>query len=108
MRLRRIAFVFAVVLLLAPVSIPAIRFDTNVSPPCARAGGPCPLPADSPMGIPVFWSLTDYYFGVVAYITPNGYGVIGFTLLFLMLLAIASVFILFVRWNDTYPDTAEM
>src|SRR6266566_2551844 len=104
MRLRRIAFVFAVVLLLAPVSIPAIRFDTNVSPPCARAGGPCPLPADSPMGIPVFWSLTAYYFGVGAYITPNGYGFIGFPLLFLMLLAKQGVFFLLDPCKAPFPE----
>jgi len=60
------------------------------------------------MGIPVFWSLTAYYFGEGADITPNGYGFIGFPLLFLMLLAIAGVFILLVvRWKDRLPEISE-
>ncbi|TMI40866.1 hypothetical protein E6H21_05120 [Candidatus Bathyarchaeota archaeon] len=78
-----------------------------MSPPCARAGGPCPLPADSGLGTPVFWSLTAYYFGVGAYITPNGYGFIGFPWLFLVLLALAGVLIFLVQWKDRLPETSE-
>jgi len=59
------------------------------------------------MGIPVFWSLTAYYFGVGAYITPSGYGFIGFPLLFLILLALKGDFILLVRWKDRIPETSE-
>lgn|SRR6266567_3902807 len=102
MRIRRISLVFAVVLLLVPVAVSAIRFDTNVSPPCARGGGPCPLPPDSPVGIPVFWSFTAYYLGVGAYVTPDGYGFIGFPWPLLLLLALAGVFILLAQRKDGY------
>ena len=54
-----------------------------------------------------FWSLTAYYFGVGAYITPTGYGFIGFPWLFLVLLALSGVLIFLVQWKDRLPETSE-
>ncbi len=70
-------FVLVIIVLLVPVFVPLIRFDTNVSPPCARARLPCPLGTMTPIGSLVFWSLTAYYWGVGGFVSPGGYGFIG-------------------------------
>ncbi len=76
MRMNRY-LVTAIIVLLVPIFVPLIPFDTNVSPPCARAGLPCPIGMMTPIGSPVFWSLTAYYWGVSGFVSPGGYGFIG-------------------------------
>src|SRR5256712_13145512 len=81
----KLPLLLIVIVLLSPVLLPVVRFDTNVSPPCARERIPCPLGPDPPNGSPVFWSITAYYFGAGTYLALNGYGFIG--LLVVLLLA---------------------
>src|SRR2546422_792176 len=89
--------VLVAIVLLSPVLVPLVRFDTNVAPPCARERIPCPLGPDPPNGSPVLWSFTAYYLGAGTYFAPNGYGFIGiewFFIGFLVALLFARVFVI--------------
>ncbi|TMI08439.1 hypothetical protein E6H34_04135 [Candidatus Bathyarchaeota archaeon] len=91
------------IVLLSPVLLPVVRFDTNVAPPCARERIPCPLGPDPPNGSPVFWSLTAYYFGAGTYFAPNGYGFIGigwFFIGFLVALLLAGVLVIITQNHE--------
>ena len=105
MRIKRL-LLLVVIALLSPVLLPVVRFDTNVPPPCARGGNPCPIGPDPPYGSPVFWSITAYYFGAGTYLAPNGYGVIGiewFFIGFLVALILAGV-LLIITQNQRPTD----
>jgi hypothetical protein len=93
----KLLLLLVVIVLLSPVLLPVVRFDTNVAPPCARGGNPCPIGPDPPNGSPVFWSITAYYFGAGTYFAPNGYGFIGiewFFIGFLVALLLAGFFMI--------------
>jgi len=69
-----------VVALLFIFLVPVIRFDTNVSPMCARMEYPgCHLYIQTTLtGQGVYWSVTAYYFGVGAYfVPPSDFGLIS-------------------------------
>jgi hypothetical protein len=93
------------IVLLSPVLLPVVRFDTNVAPPCARERIPCPLGPDPPNGSPVFWSLTAYYFGAGTYFTPNRYGFIGFGWFFIgFLVALLLAGVLVIKTQNQEPS----
>jgi len=51
--------------------VPVIRFDTNVSPVCARERLPCPLLIRAQISDSgVYWSVTAYYTGTGTYLLP--------------------------------------
>src|SRR2546427_3719587 len=102
----KLLLLFVLIVLLSPVLLPVVRFDTNVAPPCARQRIPCPIGPDPPNGSPVFWSITAYYFGAGTYLAPNGDGVIGiewFFIGFLVALLLAGVLLL-IRQNQRPTD----
>lgn len=108
MRVKLLLGLVAIVLL-SPVFLPVVRFDTNVAPPCARAGGPCPLGPDPPNGSPVYWSITAYYFGAGTYLAPNGYGFIGIEWFFIGLLValLLAGFFVITTQNQEPTDVQE-
>ncbi len=98
--------VLVAIVLLSPVLLPVVRFDTNVAPPCARERIPCPIGPDPPNGSPVFWSITAYSFGAGTYLAPNGYGLIGiewFFIGFLVALLLAG-FLVIITQNQQPKD----
>ena len=93
----KLLLLLVAIVVLSPVFLPVIRFDSNVAPPCGRSGNPCPLGPDPPNGTPVFWSVTAYYFGAGTYLAPNGYGFIGiewFFIEFLVALLLTSLVVI--------------
>ncbi|OLE90664.1 MAG: hypothetical protein AUF79_09355 [Crenarchaeota archaeon 13_1_20CM_2_51_8] len=98
--------ILVAIVLLSPVLLPVVRFDTNVSPPCARERIPCPLGPDPPNGSPVFWSITAYYFGAGTYLAPNGYGFIGIEWFFIGLLVVLLLagFLVIITQNQQPTD----
>jgi hypothetical protein len=102
----KLLLLFVLIVLLSPVLLPVVRFDTNVAPPCARQRIPCPIGPDPPNGSPVFWSITAYYFGAGIYLSPNGYGFMGIEWLFIgfLLALLLAGFLVIITQNQQPTD----